>query len=367
MSEQLIEDQNPYHFDPGAFEMLLKITQAAFHVPNAIVAVPSSDGTWVKSGQEECKRLTDTLFAKAGGAKSLVMEESALAIPVYCKENKLRAVFGISDSKTRIFSQQEIDLFQGVKDQIALFFENKILKNELTEQKAMLEQNLRLASLGQTAAEIIHEINNPLSIIQGRLSLLSIKSKNGILTPEILQESIDKLVSTSNRISHIIKGVKSFSRNVEHDPLEVMSVSDVIEHSLSFCSDRIQAMGAKIIQPTIPPHLKINCRLVQISQVLINLINNALDANEGSADPWIKIVVTESMWQIRIKVVDSGNGIAPEVLEKMFQPFYTTKDKNKGTGLGLSISRHIIEAHSGEIQYVNEGGNTAFLIELPKV
>jgi C4-dicarboxylate-specific signal transduction histidine kinase len=109
------------------------------------------------------------------------------------------------------------------------------------------------------------------------------------------------------------------------------------------------------------------CRPVEISQVLLNLINNAYQAAINLPRPWIKIECEDEEDFYRIRIIDCGPGIPPAIKAKLFQPFFTTKDIGVGTGLGLSISRGIIEEHLGQLSYVDDAINTTFEIHLPKV
>ncbi|MEK6579858.1 MAG: HAMP domain-containing sensor histidine kinase, partial [Bdellovibrionota bacterium] len=112
--------------------------------------------------------------------------------------------------------------------------------------------------------------------------------------------------------------------------------------------------------------LAIQGRQTQLSQVLLNLFNNAYDAVQTLTDKWIKIKVADTDQWVEIWVTDSGPGISSEVVSKMFQPFFTTKGVGKGTGLGLSISKKIIETHGGTLNVEMESPNTCFRITLPK-
>ena len=120
-----------------------------------------------------------------------------------------------------------------------------------------------------------------------------------------------------------------------------------------------------MIIETIPDEVKVKCRPVQISQVIINLIGNACDAIESLPDKWIKIGIRNASGPIVLFVMDSGRGIPESIAKKIFQPFFTTKDVGKGTGLGLSISKGIMDAHGGSISVDFECENTCFLLSFP--
>jgi C4-dicarboxylate-specific signal transduction histidine kinase len=131
--------------------------------------------------------------------------------------------------------------------------------------------------------------------------------------------------------------------------------------------DRVRSSSVQLILSPVDPELKVSCRKVQLSQVIINLICNSVDAVKDLSESWIKINVLPMTEKVQIQVIDSGNGIEPSVLKKLFQPFHTTKEAGKGTGLGLSISKNIVESHQGELRYQLNNGNTSFVMELPLV
>ena len=110
----------------------------------------------------------------------------------------------------------------------------------------------------------------------------------------------------------------------------------------------------------------IDCINVQISQVILNFLNNSMDAISELTDKWIKLVVDEDYKGVTLKCIDSGNGIPDAIREKLFQPFFTTKAVGKGTGLGLSISQGIIKAHGAKLHLDEESKNTCFVISFPK-
>ncbi len=231
--------------------------------------------------------------------------------------------------------------------------------------RKMIYMNSRLATLGQMTAEIMHEINNPISFIRSGLSLMLIRANAGPLTDDFMKNMLQRMIFSTERMYQIISGIKSFSRNSDSDPLEVVNLSDLIRQSAAFCSERFKSTSVQFIHEPIQPDFNVKCRKVQISQVIINLINNAIDAVEGSNDPWVKIRVQDRGHQIGIQVEDSGNGVSEKNQRKLFQPFFTTKNGRGGTGLGLSISKNIVESNGGSLAYeLSESGHTSFLIRL---
>jgi C4-dicarboxylate-specific signal transduction histidine kinase len=227
-----------------------------------------------------------------------------------------------------------------------------------------------MASLGEMASGVAHEINNPLTIIQGRaIRLLQLSEKNESIPNESLLEHLTGIVDTTKRIAKIIKGLAIFSRNAEKDSLEPMEVNRIVEDTLELCRERFRENDIEL-KINSPHEIILSCRPTQISQVLLNLLNNAFDAVQDLDEKWVRVEVKPASrtfhenW-IEISITDSGAGLTPAVAEKMMEPFFTTKEVGKGTGLGLSISRGIVEGHGGKIFLDTHSSRTRFVIELP--
>jgi signal transduction histidine kinase len=358
------------HFLDSALIGILKVVNQSLSVPYSVVALPEDNQQWNKfsfGALSENFHQLDSFYSKILNTEQLCTFENAIGIKLKNRDQKTIGVFCVIDHQNRKFSVADVELFESLKNQIELIFQNVCLMQFVSDQNEIILQNSRLASLGQMTAEIVHEINNPLSIIQARLDLLQMQATKNELTSKLAEDSIKKMLVTVERVAQIINGVKSFSRNVNHDPFENMRVADMLDYSLSFCADRLKFSSVKLIKDAIPEHLQINCRSVQISQVIVNLINNAIDAASLKTDRWIRISVQDLGDRTAIQVIDCGNGIESKVLEKLFNPFFTTKCKGQGTGLGLSISKSIVEAHQGTLEYAELAGHTSFVIQLPKV
>jgi C4-dicarboxylate-specific signal transduction histidine kinase len=249
---------------------------------------------------------------------------------------------------------------------------NKVnaLETERQKNQATLVQNSKMASLGEMAGNLAHEINNPLGILNGRImQMRKILGANPIPLNEA-GEILDRMTAVSKRIAAITKGLKSFSRMGEKDPLEPTSIASIVDDTLSFCAEGIRQLGIDLTVASIDPNLIINCRPTQISQVVLNLLSNARDAIENFSEKWIKVSCeihtnaagAKVAW---IKIMDSGKGLPPELVQKIYEPFFTTKPVNKGTGLGLSISKTILHEHEGELTLDQTCSNTCFVVKIP--
>lgn len=277
-----------------------------------------------------------------------------------------------SESKIHFVSIENIETYDGLETVVAIvdIDQYKKIESENNLHKAHLEQNAKMAALGVMSSGLAHEINNPLATILGRVQLMQLQIKNSAIfhdpsfAAEKFTNSLNIIDKTVKRISKIIKGLRSFARDTEGDPFERASLKEVIETTLSFCETRIYNSGIQFDNHIQDP-IEIDCRPTEISQVLLNALNNSFDAIESHDHKWIKLEAENQNDSIIIKITDSGPGISENVREKLMIPFFTTKDVGSGTGLGLSLSKGIIESHGGQFYFNHECANTQLVIVLP--
>jgi len=264
------------------------------------------------------------------------------------------------DDEGRVLSVvEDIDLQHHQRQAIAE------AQKRIEDERAKSLASSKMASLGEMAGGVAHEINNPLAIIIGKCQSLMVKAEQGGLTPIALKESLGSIEKTSHRIARIVKGLRTFARDAEADPFLSSDLSEIVQETLSFCQSRLSNHGVDV-RIRIEAGTLFECRATQISQVLLNLINNAHDAIEELPERWIEISAVEKDGWISIRVMDSGAGIPAGLADRLMEPFFTTKDVGKGTGLGLSISRGIVEGHGGRLSLDRSCKNTCFVIEVPK-
>lgn len=228
----------------------------------------------------------------------------------------------------------------------------------LKQAEVKLFQTSKLASLGEMSAGIAHEINNPLAIIIGSLSLLNKYKDN----PMKLESKIVDIQKASIRIEKIVKGLKKFSRSSD-EIVEYKSelLNDIIHEALILTEAKANRHTTSILL-SLEENLSIHCDSIEIEQVFINLISNAIDAVDDRSEKWVKIITYKEQNQVVIQIIDSGDGISLEVENKLFQPFFTTKPVGKGTGLGLSITKGILDQHKASIIINRNFKNTCFEI-----
>ncbi|MFW7378848.1 MAG: sensor histidine kinase [Oligoflexus sp.] len=241
-------------------------------------------------------------------------------------------------------------------------------RQQMETERANALNSAKLAALGEMAGGVAHEIRNPLTVVLGFASRLRnkvAKNPENISHEEILR-ILDGIKSGSERISKIVNSMLYISRDASRDYMEVFQPAEILQDVVELSSSRAEDLAIQLEIMPIDDGIEIECRAVEISQVILNFLNNAIDAVEGVEQPRIEIVVTATEDDVYFKVIDNGVGVAPEIKDKILQPFFTTKPVGKGTGLGLSISATIASHHKGQIYLDSHHPLTCFVLQLPR-
>jgi PAS domain S-box-containing protein len=265
-------------------------------------------------------------------------------------------------SWTAVFEPSENLVYAVAKD----ITKSKEQEKVIAQQKMEMAVASKLNALGRFAAGIAHEVNNPLTIVYGQTcKLRKLMSKPEIQQEEVLKitEQIETMVA---RIVRIVNGLRAFTREGSVDAFELVSVKSIIEDTLAFCRGNFREHKIELLVDDVPDCLRIRARPVQISQVLLNLLNNAYDAVLEATEKWIRVSIEVSEATIEIRVIDSGMGVAPEKKSQLFKAFFTTKAIGSGTGLGLNIARMILGSHGGEVFLEDASPHTSFVVRLPQ-
>lgn len=234
-----------------------------------------------------------------------------------------------------------------------------MLERELEIERANFIQSAKLASLGEMAAGLAHEINNPLAIVSGNLQILA-KVRGDQLK---FEDKINRSMRATERISKIVLGLRKFSRTSDRSKRSLIDIKSLINEAKDMIEIKAKDHSVKI--EIEGQDIKVFCAEIELGQVFINLFSNAVDAVKLLSDRWIKVSVNRVESYAEIRVCDSGHGIKAEVIDKIFNPFFTTKEIGSGTGLGLSISKGIIEDHQGFLSIDQGSLNTCFVVKLP--
>jgi PAS domain S-box-containing protein len=238
---------------------------------------------------------------------------------------------------------------------------------DLTEVRELEEQVIqaeKLATLGQLAAGVVHELNNPLTSISVYGEYLLRKGERAEDEPADL-EKLRRIVESADRILKFTRDLVSYARPSTEEPAFVR-IRDVLEQSLVFCEHVISEAGAEVSKRYEDVDASVYAVKGQLHQVFINLVTNACHALPPQHGELAISTRLDEDEMLCVSIEDNGRGIPIEQRQKIFEPFFSTKGEGKGTGLGLSIVRNIVEQHGGTIDVVaRDGGGTRFEIRLP--
>ncbi|MEW6055483.1 MAG: ATP-binding protein [Bdellovibrionota bacterium] len=290
------------------------------------------------------------------------------------KKRKLSELLSTQEKALRDFLNDVNDAYwQDEDDRRLLERSMELSSNELLEsnkvreqQRASLIASAKMSTLGEMAGGIAHEINTPLASISTLASQLKDLVDEKPIDLALIKAHADKIESTSFRIAKIVSGLRSFSRNANSDPFVSVQAKQLCDDVLSLCQERFGLHGVKLSVNVKSEGITFKGRPSQLAQVIVNLLNNSFDAVVSLNEKWITVEVEEVGQNIEIKITDSGPGIPAQIREKIFQPFFTTKEIGKGTGIGLSISKNILKDHKGDLILNPECKNTQFILNLPK-
>jgi len=247
------------------------------------------------------------------------------------------------------FLKEEAKLIETIAQQISLILERHSIQDYNTKMQEQLRHADRLATIGQLSAGIAHEINEPLSAILGFSQLVM----NEHLLPDSAKSDMQKIVNATLHAREVVRKLMLFSRQVP-PKMVPLDLNKLIEEGLYFLENRCEKQGVEIIRKLQPGLPRVIADPGQIHQVLVNLSVNAMQAMpEGGL---ITIKTRADRDNVEISIADTGVGMDEDVLQKIFMPFFTTKDIDQGTGLGLSVVHGIISAHNAEISVKSKPG-----------
>ncbi|MFH1593344.1 MAG: ATP-binding protein [Candidatus Omnitrophota bacterium] len=294
-----------------------------------------------------------------------------LAIPLVIHDDMIGILTLGKKKSDEDYTQDDMDILLPLARTLAIAISNAMVLDELGKVQAEAAQREKMAVIGTLSAGINHEICNPLGIARGQCEAFLLNIKDGLYndkTPDELVEKakviMEKVIHETDRATNITKRLSSFAKPSRGDISRDVIIGDEIDIVLALVSYEMKLDKIDITKEIALDLPKIEADKKQLQQVFFNLIRNAAQAIGERGK--IVIRATKSDGHIVIVIKDTGQGIAKEKLDEIFNPFYTTKDPGKGTGLGLFIVRQVVEKNGGSIlveSKVNEG--TEFTLTFP--
>jgi two-component system NtrC family sensor kinase len=296
----------------------------------------------------------------AEGERLRLMRVMAAALKGEAVSNFETRLTGLGGKEARVsFATSSVMTADGTVEGVIAIGQDLTVVRDLEKRVIHAE---KLATLGQLAASVVHEINNPMTAVATYAHALLARQLGNPAADPADQEKLRKILESSERILKFTRDLVSYARPAQDKP-EVVDLHQLLDTAVSFCDHVISKHGVTVERAFgAPPQVAaVKGNLVQ---VFVNLITNACHAMGEGGRVVLHTEVTSG--EVIVQVKDSGAGIAPADLPRVFEPFFTTKPDGKGTGLGLSIVQGIVENHGGDISVESEPGRgTVFTIRLP--
>ncbi|HPI40201.1 MAG TPA: PAS domain-containing sensor histidine kinase [Pseudobdellovibrionaceae bacterium] len=300
--------------------------------------------------------------------------ESSIQSTIYTKSPLNESFRMINKENLERIYQIKGRLTQKLKDGDSVYFDAIFydITDDLNKAKKILEQEQQLesvgkfASIGEMSANVVHEISNPITTLSLQVEKLKEEFKSP--TPDLVKsnERILKIHNNTQRIVKIIQMMKRISNQNSRLHFESIKLKSLIEESLFFAAENAKKKNIELtINNSTEEDLLIQGNPTELSQVIFNLINNAVDAVQEYDEKWVRIEFEVIQEYLNINVIDSGKGIPSDVANRLFEPFYTTKPVGKGTGLGLPLAQQIMKKHKGDLFLLTSHPNTCFVVRLP--
>ncbi|HVK61152.1 MAG TPA: ATP-binding protein [Bdellovibrionales bacterium] len=286
--------------------------------------------------------------------------------PIIYPNGRIVGGICLMDREPREFDDGKKVLLRALADQARALIEMRQLNAQLIEQHRKLSTVDKMFAVGELAASVAHEINSPLLVIAAQAQMLVDEADE---LPKEFKSSVKKsaemVLKMSERIGLITRSLRQqlFDGDQQQEKIEFRTPVELVENALEICGERIRSHR---IEMTLDlDGTAINCRPTLVSQILVNLLSNSIEAIENIEPKWIKVSAKKATDQMVFTVVDSGPTPTGEFRARWMEPFYTTKPKDKGLGLGLNLSKRLAESSGGSLNVDFDAVNTTFILALP--
>lgn len=378
--------------DPS-FDKLARLAAAICGTPIALVSLIDENRQWFKSvigldgvhqtprsisfctytiQGDEVMEIKDTFLDERFMANPLVLGDPYIRFyagaPLTSHDGHNLGTLCVIDREPNHLSASQIEALEILSEQVVELMELRKVNSELKKAKKLLEDQqqllihkARLQTIGELASGVCHQINNPLAIIVGKSMILRSKIKDLLPNPTEILKELDVVDQTSQRISEILRALRMYSKDLGQEVAET-DVQSVVDGVVTLLRNKI--MKEKIeLKLEGELHSKVKINKNQISQVLMDVLTNSIEALSDAEDKNLKIDVKTTPEKVILRVEDTGKGIKIGDEEKIFRPFYTTKATH--FGVGLSNAADIMKQHNGELRVLQAKNPTIFEIQIP--
>jgi C4-dicarboxylate-specific signal transduction histidine kinase len=249
---------------------------------------------------------------------------------------------------------------------ISVYSESERLENEKKIRKTErdLAATKKMASLGIFSGGVAHEVNNPMSVILGSVHILKNLAKKEEIENPVVHKCLQHIEDHVHRIRTVTHSLQQYAEGVDSANFGVHNLRKIVEAAFYMAQGNNNSVTFKNNLPE-DEDISIYCHDKLLTQAFYNLLMNSLEAIAGREHQWISLECSSTKTCVTIKIQDSGDGITPEVIDKMFFPFYTSKEVGEGVGLGLTLAEGIIDQHDGKLSFNPAAEHTEFIVEIP--
>ncbi|MBI2520866.1 MAG: HAMP domain-containing protein [Bdellovibrio sp.] len=293
-----------------------------------------------------------------------VMKKQILQPIKLIQDSMRKRAHGDTSSFVEYKSRDELGhLSQHTND---LYEANEMQKKIIADQKDTVAMSSKVVALAEISGSIAHEINNPLFIINGTLYKMEKQLQKTGMECQVMKDGIVHIQEMTDHIDKIMKGIRNLVHADRSSTFSCVKLQEVVTETVRLNELHLKNSNVDLRLKNISDQAEIYGQQVQLQQVLLNLVSNALDAIASLEERWIEIALEDchDVWQLT--VTDSGPGISKELQNKILNPFFTTKAVGKGTGLGLSIAAEIVRFHRGELFLNSHHPHTQFVLKFKK-
>lgn len=345
--------------------------ESAFKFAPIGMAMVSIEGKFLKVNQSLCDFLgftgdellkTDFQTITFADDLNIDLENLKLTLGGEINSYSMEKRYIRKDQKT-VWAHLFVSLIRDEENKPRFFVSQIIDISEIKRVQMVLFYNSKMTALGEMVGGLAHEINNPLTIIGLNASSLGEALKDPDIDRNMARIFLKKITETVSRINNIVVSLRRLSSKTETLTFQKASLETIVNDALTICFEKFKAEG--VLLETKIVDVQFECRPVEISQVLVNLLNNAFHAVKKSREKKITVNTNLDKHKVIIEVCDTGPGVPESIKTKIMEPFFSTKPLGEGTGLGLSISRNIVDSHNGRM-YLADTDFTKFIVELPR-